>query len=92
MLLFIDTIIVGFCVLLLILYDNHCMLLVIISVIIASYTSDISMSQFLFLWQRIGSNSLLVFFGWVEPSSIKGGLQTAKDLGAPPLAWWWLIR
>ena len=44
--------------------------------------------KFLLLWYGVASNSLLVFLGRVEPSSIKGSLQTTKYLGAIPLAWW----
>ena len=46
----------------------------------------ISMCQLLLLWYGVASHSLLVLLGWVESRSIKGSLQTAKYLGAPPLA------
>ena len=52
-------------------------------------TSDLSVSKLLLLWDGIACNSLLVNLSWVESNSIKGNLQTTKDLGATPLARLW---
>ena len=50
------------------------------------YTSDISMSQLLFLWNRIAGNPLLVYFGtgW-SPTASKVCFRVLRVWGQPLL-------